>query len=127
MAGAGTREAAPSSYRALRDVVSPSASVVLLEGLTPYQRRMLLYALIDQDELRAASTYISRFTRRPSVSPVSRIPHRGEHSYVALPDRVDPLILGFLRDDAIWAGYGMRACDMMSAWSPVFRIGDGSH
>ena len=123
MAGAGTREAAPSSYRTLRDVVPHDAPVVLLEGLTDYQRRMLLYALIDQDELRAPLTYVTRVTRRPSFSPVSRIPRRGEESYIALSERVDPLVLGFSRDDAIWAGYGMRVYDMASASSPVFRIG----
>ena len=123
MSGAGTHEAAPSSYRTLREIVSPDAPVVILDGLTDYQRRMLLYALIDQVELRAPPTYITRLTRRPSFSPVSGIPDRGEKSYLALSDRVDPLVLGLVRGEAIWAGYGMQVYDMAAAWSSVIRIG----
>lgn len=123
--GAGTREAAPSSFRTLRDVVAPESPVHLLGPIPGYQRRMLLFTLIDQQDLHAHYTYVDRFTRRPSYSPVSGVPQRGEHSYVALPERSDPLILGFSRSDAIWAGYGIRVYDMASAWSPVFRIGRG--
>ncbi len=123
IAGAGTREAAPSSFRRLREVVAPGASVVLSDGLTTYQRRMLLFTFIDQEDVQSPFTYVSRFTRRPSYSPVSGVPQRGDQSYVALSEHADPLILGFSRSDAIWSGYGIRVYDMASAWSPVFRIG----
>ena len=123
MPGAGTHEAAPSSFRALRDVLTPGASVHLLGRLRSYKRRMLLFTLSDHNQLHAQATQIERFAPRPIFSPVSGVPQRGEQSYVALPVRADPLILGFSRSDAIWAGYGIRVYDMASAWSPVFRIG----
>ena len=36
---------------------------------------------------------------------------------------MEPTVLGLTRDDAIWAGYGMRVYDLSSAWSPVWRVG----
>lgn len=121
--GAGTREVAPSSFRGLRAAVPRDARVVLLDGLTGSQRRLLLYAFIDQDEVQAPETYVTRVTRRPNFDPVLHHPRPGDDSWVALSERVDPLILGVARDDAVWAGYGMRVYHMVSAWSPVFRIG----
>ena len=70
--GAGTRDLAPSSFRALRAAVPPDARVVLLDGLTVSQRRLLLYAFIDHDEVQAQETYVTRVTRRPSYNPVSQ-------------------------------------------------------
>ena len=122
--GAGTRTSAPSSFRLLREIVPADAPVVLLDGLTRYQRRMLLFTLIDHDDLRASETFINRVTRAPGFRPVSDIPGRG---VAALPDYVEPLMLGLSRDDALWAGYGMRVYDLAGAWTPVWRIGpDGA-
>ena len=122
MPGAGTRDVAPTSYHRLRDVVPRDAPLVLLDGLTVPQRRMLLYTFIDQEELQAQTTYVTRVTRRPSFSPVSHLPQQGADVYVALAERIDPLSLGLARDDAIWAGHGMRVYHMASTWTPVFRI-----
>ena len=124
--GAGTRDLAPSSFRALRAAVPPDARVVLLDGLTVSQRRLLLYAFIDHDEVQAQETYVTRVTRRPSYNPVSHLPRPGENSYVVVSERVDPLKLGLSRDDAVWAGYGMRVYHLASTWSDVFRIGPDS-
>ena len=123
MPGAGTREAAPSSYRLLREVVSPDAAVYLLGGLTGHQRRMLLFTFVEQEHLRAPGTLIERVTRFPRFEPVSEIPNEG---VVALPEYVEPLMLGLSRGDAFWAGYGIRVYDLARAWSPVWRIGSDS-
>lgn len=76
--GAGTDAVEPSSFRMLRTVVKPHAPVLLLDGLTDPQRRMLIYTLSDQAELQAQPTYITTVTPRPSYSPVSHIPGLGE-------------------------------------------------
>ena len=121
--GAGTREVALSSFRQLRAAVPRDARVVVLDGLTNSQRRLLLYTFIDQDEVQAEETYVTRLTRRPSINAIAYLPQPGEDSYVVLSDRVDPLSLRLSRNDAVWAGYGMRVYNLASSWSPVFRIG----
>ena len=121
VAGAGTIELEPSSHRALRHIVPSDAALVALEGLTPHQSRMLFFNLIDQEELRSSGTYFDQpAVRIPRVQPLDSIPSRG---VVALLDHVEPTVLGLSRDDAIWAGYGMRVYDLASAWSPVWRVG----
>ncbi len=119
--GAGTRERAPASFRFLRETVPPEAPVVALDGLTPHQSRMLLSNFVDRADLRASLTYFDqRAVRLPRVQPLTDIPNRGA---VALLDHVEPTALGLSRDDAIWAGYGMRVYDLATAWSPVWRVG----
>ena len=121
MLGAGTTETAPSSYRALRELVQPDAGVFLVGGLSNYQRRMMLFTLVDQDELRGPETLIlDRMTQFPRFQSSSEIPSRG---VVALPEYMEPLMLGLTRDDAIWSGYGIRAYDLATAWSSVWRVG----
>ena len=99
----------------------PRAPVVALHGLTPHQSRMLLFNFVDRDDLRASQTFFDqRAVRIPRVHPLADIPNRG---VVALLDHVEPKALGLSRDDAIWAGYGMRVYDLATAWSPVWRVG----
>ncbi len=122
--GVGTRERVPASFRFLRDIVPPEAPVVALDGLTPHQSRMLLSNFVDRADLRASLTYFDQpAARLPRVQPLTDIPNRG---VVALLDHVDPTVLGLSRDDAIWAGYGMRVYDLGTAWSPVWRVGSDS-
>ena len=119
--GAGTRAIAPASFRFLREVVPPEAPVVALVGLTPHQSRMLFFNFVDRNNLRASATFFDqRATRIPRVTPLAELPSNG---VVALLNHVEPTALGLTRDDAIWAGYGMRVYDLASAWSPVWRIG----
>ncbi len=119
--GAGTREASSSSYRYLRELVPSGAPVTLVDGLTPHQSRMLLFNFVDRSDLRASATYLDQpAVQIPRVNPLSEIPNRG---VVALLDHVEPTVLGLTRDDAIWAGYGMRVYDLSAAWSPVWRVG----
>ncbi len=119
--GAGTRERVPESFRFLREIVPPEAPVVALNGLTPHQSRMLHFNFVDQADLRASQTFFAlRAVRLPRVQPLTDIPNRG---VVALLDHIEPTALGLSRDDAIWAGYGMRVYDLASAWSPVWRVG----
>ncbi len=119
--GAGTSDRAPQSYRALRQTAPVEGPLIQLEGITGHRSRMLLSNFIDRDDIRASATYFSqRAVRLPRVQPLADIPNRG---VVALLDHVEPTALGLSRDDAIWAGYGMRAYDLAAAWSPVWRVG----
>ena len=121
MQGAGTRERVPASFRFLREIVPPEEAVVALDGLTPHQSRMLLSSFVNQDDLRASQTFFDQpAVRLPRVQPLTELP---SHGVVALLNHVEPTALGLTRDDAIWAGYGMRVYDLASAWSPVWRIG----
>ena len=121
MPGAGTGEAASSSYRFLRKLAPSGSPVTLVDGLTPHQSRMLLFNFVDRSDLRAPVTYFDqRAVQIPRVTSLSEIPNRG---VVALLDHVEPTVLGLTRDDAIWAGYGMRVYDLSAAWSPVWRVG----
>ncbi|MDE2903342.1 MAG: hypothetical protein OXP73_09985 [Chloroflexota bacterium] len=119
--GAGVLEINPSSHRYLREMVPSDAGLVAFEGLTPHQSRTLFFNLIDQDDLRASATYFDqRAVRIPHVEPLSEIP---AHGLVALLEHVEPTALGLSRDDAIWAGYGMRVYDLAASWSSVWRVG----
>ncbi|MCY3956864.1 MAG: hypothetical protein OXG65_01055 [Chloroflexi bacterium] len=120
MPGAGLPRADPSSYRALRERIHPEAPVFLVGGLTEYQRRMVLFTLIDQDQLRGPPTFINRMTRFPRSQSAEEIPSQG---VLAVPDYLEPLMLGLSRDDAIWNGYGIRVYDLEAAWSSVWRVG----
>ena len=119
--GAGMRALAPGSFRYLREIAPSEGPLLQLEGITDHQSRMLLSTFIDRDDLRAATTFFNQpAVRLPRISPLDGIPSRG---IVALLDHVEPSVLGLSRDDAIWAGYGMRVYDLSSAWSPVWRVG----
>lgn len=118
--GAGTVQIDPASFRALHESVPSEQPFVILDGLTEFQRQMLLYALVDLDYLQAPPTFIDRSMRFPRVRRVSDIPSTGT---VALPARIEPLMLGLTTDDAIWNGYGIRVYDLASAWSSVWRVG----
>ena len=121
LSGAGTRDIAPSSYRALREIVPADAPVVLLGRLSTYQRRMILFTFVDRDNLwRTDFVNLDRATRIPRTGLVRRsFPNA---SVVILADRMEPTALGLSRGDAVWAGDGMRAYDLTHAWSPVWRI-----
>ena len=118
--GAGTLRVDPASFRALRQSVPLNQPFVILDGLTAFQRQMLLYTFVDNEDLRAPPTLFGRSTQIPKVNPVSDIPSRG---WVALSERIDPIMLGLSEEDAIWTGYGVRVYDLASAWSPVWRVG----
>ena len=118
--GAGTVEVDPSSFRALRQSVPSKQPFVILDGLTVFQRHMLLYTLVDHPDLRSPPTEFGRTSRFPRVLPAHEVP---DVATVALPERIEPLMLGLTSDDAIWTGYGMGVYDLTSAWSPVWRPG----
>ena len=119
--GAGTSRLEPSSFRALRQSVSSGQPFVILDGLTAFQRQMLLYSFVDHADLRAPPTFVDRATRMPTVNPASDSPINGT---IVVSERLDPLMFGLTADDAIWTGYGMRVYDLAMAWSPVWRVGD---
>ena len=118
--GAGTREVARSSYRFMREVTPDNSVIYIMRGLTGHQRSMLLLALIDHGDLRAPGSFLDRATRIPRYESFVDTPSEG---VVALLNHVEPTALGLSRDDAIWAGYGMRVYDLAAAWSPVWRVG----
>ncbi len=118
--GAGMPEPDTSSFRALRHLVPSDMPVFLIGGLTTHQRKMLLTALVEQDELRAPKMFMNRMTQFPRFQPASELPNQG---VVALPDYMEPSMLGLAREDAIWSGHGIRAYDLTAAWSSVWRVG----
>lgn len=120
MPGAGLPETVPSSFRALREAVSTDAPAFLAGGLSNFQQGMMLFTLLEQAEFRASGRIFHRVTRVPRFQPASEIPNRG---VVVLPDYMEPSMLGLAREDAIWDGYGMRAYDLATAWSSVWRVG----
>ena len=42
---------------------------------------------------------------------------------VVLSEPLEPTALGVSRDEALWAGHGLRAYDLAVTWSPLWRIG----
>ncbi|MCY4108330.1 MAG: hypothetical protein OXG11_04785, partial [Chloroflexi bacterium] len=126
MPGAGAEDTMPASYRRLREIVRSNVPVSLVGTLSLYERRMVLFTLVDHDDLRAPATprptFVDRATRIPSFRQVSEIPDEG---IIVLPQFLEPgITLGLSPGDAIWAGYGMRAYRVPQAtWSPVWRIG----
>ncbi len=117
--GAGTTQVHPGSFRALRETVKLDQPFKILDGLTLFQRQMLLYTLIDHPELQAPATLFGRSTRLPKVNPVSDI---SEISTVALSVRIDPTMLGLTGADEVWTGYGVRVLDLASSWSRAWRV-----
>ena len=119
--GAGTTEVAPSSYRALRQLVPPKASVSVLAGLMHAQRMIVMSAFADHESLQSSIPLrFERATRIPQVEMLADPPDRG---VVILPEPLEPTALGLGRDVPVWVGHGARAYDLAAAWSPVGRIG----
>ena len=119
--GAGTTEVAPSSYRALRQLVPPKASVSVLAGLMHAQRMIVMSAFADHESLQSSIPLrFERATRIPQVDMLADPPDRG---VVILPEPLEPTALGLGRDVPVWVGHGARAYDLGAAWSPVGRIG----
>ena len=124
--GAGTREPAPSSYRALREVAPVDVPVVLLGRLSTYQRRMILFTFVDRANLwRTDVVNLDRASRLPSAALLTS--HVPDRSVVIVADRMEPTPLGLSRGDAMWAGDGMRAYDLAHSWSPVWRVPRDRH
>ena len=121
MPGAGTTATAPTSYRALRQLVAPQATVSVLGSLDHFQRWAILSAFAGQAELQSSFRIgFDRGTLRPPVTTLSALPPRG---IVVLAEPLEPTVLGVSRDEAIWTGHGMRAYEIAAEWSPVWRIG----
>ena len=121
MPGAGTTEVDPSSYRALRQLVSPTAPVTALGSISFFHRLVVLGALADHRTLQSSTTLrFERATRVPQVETLGDLPTRG----VAITSEpLEPTALGVSRDEALWAGHGLRAYDLAAVWSPLWRIG----
>ena len=119
--GAGVTEIEPSSYRALRNLVPRSALMTTLGSLDHLQQLVVMSALADHATLQS-STQLNpeRATRIPRIQTVSDLPRRG---VAVLGELLEPTVLGVSRDEALWAGHGLRAYDLATAWSPLWRIG----
>ena len=121
MPGAGATEDAMSSYRALREAVSPQAPLATLGSLTQQQRWMILSGFADHQQLLSPIRLrFERATRVPQVEVPVVPPDNG---VVILPEPLEPTALGVSRSEAIWSGHGLRAYDLAASWSTVWRIG----
>ena len=119
--GAGTTEVSPTSYRALRQLVPPTAPVSTLGSISFFQRLIVLGAFADHGTLQSSIPLrFERATRVPQVETLGDPPTRG----VAITSEpLEPTALGVSRSEAIWSGHGLRAYDLASTWSPPWRIG----
>ena len=121
MPGAGTTEIMPSSYRVLRQVVPPNAPLTTLGSLQHAQRLIVMSAFHDHEILQSSIPLrFERATRVPQVATLTDAPDRG---VAILREPLEPTAIGVSRDEALWAGHGLRAYDLAAAWSPVWRIG----
>ena len=119
--GAGTTEVDPSSYRALRQLVPPTAPVSTLGSISFFQRLIVLGAFADRNRLQ--SSIPLRFERATRVSQVATLADPPDSGVAILREPLEPTAIGVSRDEALWAGHGLRAYDLAAAWSPVWRIG----
>ena len=119
--GAGTTEAAPSSYRKLRQLVPSSASVATVGSLSHAQRLVVASAFVDYESQQSSIPLrFERATRVPEVETLGNFPASG----VAMASEpLEPTALGVSRNEAIWSGHGLRAYDLAASWSTVWRIG----
>ena len=118
MPGAGTTATAPTSYRALRQLVAPQATVSVLGSLDDFQRWAILSAFAGQAELQSSIRIgFTRGTLTPPITVLAGLPQRG---VVLLAEPLEPTALGVSRDEALWTGHGMRAYDLAAEWSPVW-------
>ena len=113
MPGAGTTEVAPSSYRALRQLVPPSSPVSTLGSISFFQRLEVLGAFANHDRLQSSiSLRFERGTRVPQVETLRDLPTSG----VAITSEpLEPTAMGVSRDEALWTGHGLRAYDVAAA------------
>ena len=119
--GAGVCEEAPSSYRALHQIVPPNAPVAIVGAVPEFHRRMIFSVFADHGDLGSLSpAFYDRATRIPRVRKLTGPPDRG---VVISTEPLEPIALGVSRDESLWTGHGMRAYDLAAAWSPVWRIG----
>ena len=125
MPGAGTTEVDSASYRALRQIVPRSAPVTTLGSPPPLHQLVAISALADHEILQSSIALpAERATLTPQIQTMADLPLRG---VVVLAEPLEPTALGVSRDEALWAGHGLRAYDLATAWSPVWRIGsDGA-
>ncbi len=119
--GAGTTEAAPSSYRKLRQLVPSSASVATVGSVSHAQRLVVASAFVDHESQQSSIPLrFERGTRVPAVATLGDLPASG----VAIASEpLEPTALGVSRSEAIWSGHGLRAYDLAASWSTVWRIG----
>ncbi len=121
MTGAGATSGAPASYRALRDLVPPSVPVTTLGSMSHAQRLIVMSGFADHETLQSSiGLRFERATRIPHVAKLSDLP---QHGVGVLAEPLEPTALGVSRDEALWAGHGLRAYDLAAAWSPVWRVG----
>ena len=119
--GAGTTETAPTSYRALRQLAAPQATVSVLGSLSYYQRWAALSAFVDHAALQSSlATQFERGTLTPYITTLAALP---QHGVVILAEPLEPTALAVARDEPLWTGHGLRAYDLASTWSPLWRIG----
>ena len=124
MPGAGTPKLRPRDPLSCR-MLAPSRTQLRDSLMGGLRRTPALNAascnFIDHGDLRAPSSFFDRALFEYRAIGLSRDPPT--EGVVALLDHVEPTVLGLTRDDAIWAGYGMRVYDLSAAWSPVWRVG----
>lgn len=119
--GAGTTQVEPSSFRALRHLAPPTATVTTLGSLSHRQRLIVMSAFPDHEVLQSSIRLrFERATRVPQVTTLTGLPQDG---IVVLAEPLEPTVLGIARAEALWTGHGMRAYDLAAVWSPVWRIG----
>ena len=121
MPGAGATDIAPTSYRALRQLVPPTAPVSTLGSISFLQRLAILSAFGDHNRLQSSIPLrFERATRVPRVETLADLPTSG---VTILRDHLEPTAPGLSRAAAVWTGHGLRAYDLAAGWSSVWRIG----
>ena len=121
MPGGGATAPDSASYRALRRLAAPQATVSALGSLSWFQLRATLSAFADRAVLQSATRVgFERGTLTPPVTTLADLPQRG---IVVLAEPLEPTALGVARAEVIWRGHGLRAYDLASAWSPLWRVG----
>ena len=119
--GAGTTEVDPSSYRALRQLVPQSVPVATLGSLSHAQRLIVMSAFPDHEVLQSSIPLrFERATRIPQVETLRELPASG---MAITSEPLDPIALAVARSEALWTGHALRAYDLATAWSPLWRIG----
>ena len=121
MPNADTPKLAPSSFRALRQLVPPESALLVLGSLSHAQRLIVFSAFPDYERLHSSTPpRFERATRVPRVETSTSPPKSG---VVLLGELLEPMAHGLSRDEVLWTGYGMAAYDLAAAWSSVWRIG----
>ena len=119
--GGGVPEVSPTSYRALRQHAPRDLPVAVLGSLNRDQRARVLSTFAQHDDVSAASEQsFDRATEIPMFRVATELPDRG---LAILPERIEPTALGATYNESVWVSDRMRAYDLASSWSPVWRIG----